>query len=588
MKTTTKQTIRFYLKHVKKHPWLMLFTFFGIFVGVATTLTFPFVIKEIIDLLTLGTENIDMSKVWFWFGILIVAYFVNMAGWRIGVYSICLFEPKVMENISNECFASIHKHSYNFFNNEFVGSLVKRAARMMRSFESFFDVIAFEMFGIAMHLLIGISVLFWVHPVFGAAMLTWSVIFILMNYFISRYKLKRYDIPCAKSDSEVTGYLADTVSNNVNVKLFSNRQYEKRGFGKVMKKWKKLSTDSWIFSAHVELAQNILILVTEVFMIYMAIVLWKDGTITVGTFVLIQTYLIEIFMSTWHFGRHLRRLYRSFADAAEMTEILHTPIEVEDLPGAKPLLITRGEIEIKNVDFAYDESDRKMGAEGVIKKLNLRVKPGERIALIGPSGGGKTTIVKLLLRLFDIKKGKILVDGQEIAEMTQDSVRKQIALVPQDPILFHRSLMENIRYGRLDASNEEVFAAAKMAHCDEFIRNMPKGYETLVGERGVKLSGGERQRVAIARAILSNAKILILDEATSSLDVHSEQLIQDALAQLTKNKTTIVIAHRLSTVKNVDRILVLEDGKVVEEGNHTSLMQAGGLYKSLWDVSGQR
>ncbi len=585
MKARTKQTIQFYWKHAKKHPWLMLLSYIGIFIGVGSSMAYPIIFSEIIDLLTLGVSAIDFSVVWFWFWMLVAAYTMSAFGWRLGVYSVCLFEPKVMERIANECFAEIHKHSYNFFNNEFVGSLVKRAGRMVRSFESFFDVITFEMTGIALHLVIGIVVLSWVHPIFGVAMITWAFVFLLVNYLISRYKLKKYDLPCAKSDSEVTAYLADSISNNINVKLFSNREYEKNEFGEVVKRWKKRSTASWMFSSHVEIFQSIWMGATELFMIYMAISLWREGSISIGSFVLIQTYLIEIFMSTWHFGRYIRRLYEAFADADEMTEILHTPIEVEDKAGAKPLLVTRGGIEMKNVDFAYTESDREMGAEGVINNLNLRIKPSERIALIGPSGGGKTTIVKLLLRLFDIQKGKILVDGQEIAKMTQDSVRKQIALVPQDPILFHRSLMENIRYGRLEASDEEVYAAAKMAHCDEFIKNMPKGYDTLVGERGVKLSGGERQRVAIARAILSNAKILILDEATSSLDVNSEKLIQEALAQLSKNKTTIVIAHRLSTVKNVDRILVLEDGKIVEEGNHTSLMKAGGLYKSLWDLS---
>ncbi|OGJ43526.1 hypothetical protein A3J23_04225 [Candidatus Peregrinibacteria bacterium RIFCSPLOWO2_02_FULL_48_14] len=254
-------------------------------------------------------------------------------------------------------------------------------------------------------------------------------------------------------------------------------------------------------------------------------------------------------------------------------------------------------MEFEKVSFSYMESlhngfsvarPRRVTEEdesSVLRHFSFHVKPGERVAFIGPSGGGKTTIVKLLLRLFDVDKGRILIDGQDISKVTQDSLRVQIALVPQDPVLFHRSLMENIRYGRLDASNEEVVAAAKLAHADEFIRRFPKGYETHVGERGVKLSGGERQRVAIARALLANTRILILDEATSSLDSESEKLIKDALKVLMRGKTVFVIAHRLSTIIDMDRILVLEKGRIVEEGSHADLVgKEGGLYKKLWDL----
>ena len=233
------------------------------------------------------------------------------------------------------------------------------------------------------------------------------------------------------------------------------------------------------------------------------------------------------------------------------------------------------------MSFGYESES------GVIQKFSFKLNPSEKVALIGPSGGGKSTLTKLMLRLFDVDKGKILIDGQDISKVTQDSLRGQIALVPQDPILFHRSLEENIRYGRLEASAEEIRAAAHLAHCHEFIEQMPKKYATVVGERGVKLSGGERQRIAIARAILANSKILILDEATSSLDSESEKLIQDALKNLMKNKTTFVIAHRLSTIVSMDRILVLEEGKIVEEGSHRVLIRnKGGLDRKLWELQG--
>jgi ATP-binding cassette subfamily B protein len=318
--------------------------------------------------------------------------------------------------------------------------------------------------------------------------------------------------------------------------------------------------------------------ILEFVVLFVSISLWKKGILTVGDFVMIQSYMFGLFFHIWDFGRILRKTYERLADAEEMVVILNTPIEVKDKKDAEKIEINSGKIEFKNVKFSYSKDD-------VIKGLSFVIKPSEKVALIGPSGGGKSTVVKLMLRLFDIDKGAILIDGQNSLGYTQDSLRAQIALVPQDPILFHRTLMENIRYGRRDASDKEVMAAAKLAHCNEFIASFKQGYQTFVGERGVKLSGGERQRVAIARAILSNARILILDEATSSLDSESEKLIQDALKNLMKNKTTLVIAHRLSTIVQMDRILVLKGGKIIEEGDHASLVsKKEGLYRKLWEL----
>ena len=278
-------------------------------------------------------------------------------------------------------------------------------------------------------------------------------------------------------------------------------------------------------------------------------------------------------------GKQVRSFYEALADSNEMTEILTTPHEVEDAPGAKLLKIKSGGIEFQNVNFKYEQ------AANVLQNFNLQIAPGERVALIGPSGGGKSTIVKLLMRFTDVQGGEILIDGQNIAKVTQDSLRQNISLVPQEPMLFHRTLMSNIRYGKPGASDEQVIEAAKLAHAHEFISKLPQGYKTFVGERGIKLSGGERQRVAIARAILKNAPILVLDEATSSLDSESEHFIQDALKNLMENKTVIVIAHRLSTIMQMDRIIVLENGKITEQGKHEELIKAKeGTYQKLWQI----
>jgi ATP-binding cassette subfamily B protein len=285
----------------------------------------------------------------------------------------------------------------------------------------------------------------------------------------------------------------------------------------------------------------------------------------------------------WGFTRLVRNVYQSYADSKEMVEILLLPHEIKDKPNAKELKVSKGEIKFENLVFNFNDTRK------VLNDINLTIKPGEKIALIGPSGAGKTTFVRLLLRLYSPTSGKILIDHTDISETTQESLKKNISMVPQDSILFHRTLAENIAYGKRGATKKEIEKAATLAHCNEFINpptgGLPDGFQTYVGERGIKLSGGERQRVAIARAILKNAPILVLDEATSSLDSHSEMLIQDALNNLMAGKTVIVIAHRLSTIQKMDRIIVVDSGKIIEEGSHQELLaKEYSLYKKLWEL----
>ncbi len=394
-----------------------------------------------------------------------------------------------------------------------------------------------------------------------------------------RYKLK-WDIKRADADSEVTGQLADSIVNNINIKLFNGYKFEEKRFKNRLKELSKLIIKSYNLGSIITGLQALLMIILEVGVFYIAVKLWQKGLVTIGDFVLLQAYIFTIFDSLWNIGRYIRRIYESLSDAEEMTEILTKPHEVKDNPSAKPLEVKKGEIVFQNVTFKYGLNTRY-----ILQNFNLKIKPQEKIALIGPSGGGKSTIVKLLFRFFDIEKGEILIDGQNIADVSQNSLRESISLVPQEPILFHRTLMENIRYGRRSATDEEVIRAAKLAHCHEFIMSFPDKYNTYVGERGVKLSGGERQRVAIARAILKNAPILVLDEATSSLDSESELLIQDALTNLMQGKTVIVIAHRLSTISKMDRIVVIENGQISEEGKHNELLKASqGTYQKLWQI----
>ncbi|MEK7076743.1 MAG: ABC transporter ATP-binding protein, partial [Patescibacteria group bacterium] len=397
-------------------------------------------------------------------------------------------------------------------------------------------------------------------------------------YWYSLFKLP-YDIKRAAADTLTTAQLADGITNNVNVKLFTNYEGEEKRFSGVTQAQFFLRKKSWDIGTWGDIVQGALMVAVEFAVIYLSVKGWQKGLLGVGDIALLQTYLFRMFDKLWSVGRNIRVVYEALADANEMTEILLSPHEVQDAPDARTLAVKKGEVSFNNVSFTYPNGI------SVFKDFNLRIAPGERVAFVGPSGGGKSTIVKLLLRFFDARGGEITIDGQNIAKVTQDSLREALAFVPQDPILFHRSLMENIRYAKPSAGDEEIIAAAKLAHAHEFISSFPGGYDTLVGERGVKLSGGERQRVAIARAILKDAPILVLDEATSSLDSESELHIQDALRKLMKGRTTLVVAHRLSTIMQMDRIIVVERGSIVEEGKHKELVKAKkGLYQKLWEI----
>jgi len=361
------------------------------------------------------------------------------------------------------------------------------------------------------------------------------------------------------------------------VMLFASASHEKNLLTKAANTVKMASQRVWYADDWIWAFMGLFMIGINVGLLVTSTILWGQHLLTIGDFVLVQSYLLGTFDRLFGINRELRRFYDALADAQEMVYILELPHEIKDLKNAKPLKISKAAIDFKNVKFQFSKRT-------VLDGLDFAIDGGQKVALVGPSGAGKSTITKLLLRFFDIKDGSVAVDGQDIAGVTQDSLRNAIAFVPQEPILFHRTLIENIRYGRRDATDEEVIEAAKKAHCHEFISQLPLKYETFVGERGIKLSGGERQRVAIARAILKNAPILVLDEATSSLDSESEALIQDALETLMQGKTVIVIAHRLSTIMKMDRIVVLENGKVVADGTHAELLAQEGLYKKLWSI----
>ncbi|HEY4500356.1 MAG TPA: ABC transporter ATP-binding protein [Candidatus Paceibacterota bacterium] len=487
-------------------------------------------------------------------------------------------QSKVMAKLKQNAFDYVMLHSYNFFSSNFTGSLVQKINRFSRAFERLSDTLYYQVIPLVVTAL-GAIIVTWIQARFISLIIfVWVIFFSLFNWLFSRWKVK-YDIASATADSRTTGFLSDSITNHNTVSSFTGYMFEVLGFKSVTDDQARKQRLTWDLSSIVDSVQVLLIFIVEFAVFYYAVHFWEQNVVTIGTFVLFQVYVIGLAHQLWGLSRIIRNIYESMADSQEMIEILSLPHEIRDVSHAKSIKVTRGEVEFKNVNFSFNPN------KPVLRDINLTIKSGEKLALIGPSGAGKTTIIRLILRLYNTSSGSILIDGTNIEKVIQESLREHISLVPQDPVLFHRSLMDNIRYGKRAASDEEVIHAAKLAHCDEFIENLSLKYETFVGERGIKLSGGERQRVAIARAILKDAPILILDEATSSLDSHSEALIQDALDTLMKGRTTIVIAHRLSTIRKMDRIIVIEEGIIREEGSHDDLVKTdGGLYKKLWNL----
>lgn len=578
-KVKATDTLRVYWNEARHYKMLLFFMVLSITAAKFIAMAVPLFYKKFFDTLAKTQPTPELAEQLL--GIIIVVLLLNLVGWlswRTNGFLYNFFQTRIITNITETAFAYLVKHSYGFFSNNFAGALTRRVRRLADAFERFADQILWSLYPLVIRIVSTTIILWTLNHVIALILLAWTIIFLLLNYFFAIWKLK-YDTALATKDSETTALLSDNISNHMNLLLFSGIPFEISQFKKVLNSLRKLMIFTWTMDGVVEAIQTFLMVVVEFLIFYFAIKYWQAGTLTIGTFVVVQAYLLGLINDLWDFGRNIRAIYRSFADADEMVKIMKSPHEIKDMPKAKVLVAEKGEIVFSKVDFSFNRTRK------ILKNFNLTIRPGEKVAIVGPSGAGKSTVIKLLFRFYDIDGGKILIDGQNISRVSQESLRVNLSLVPQDPILFHRTLIENIRYGRRDASDEEVYRAARLANCHQFIEDLPNGYETFVGERGIKLSGGERQRVAIARAILKNAPILVLDEATSSLDSQSESLIQDALDRLMEGKTTIVIAHRLSTIKMMDRIVVIEAGQVVEEGTHDELIRKPkSLYKKLWKL----
>lgn len=551
--------------------------FFAMLTLVVTIFVGPLIIAQLLSIIQHNQLH-DSKNLW----TLIALYSVSglwssVIGWRLVLYLVWTFETAMQRDLYAQCFSKLTNQTLFFHSNKFGGSLVSQTNKLVGAVESFWDTIIWSVLPLVVSLvgsIIVLSTLLWQYALF---LLIFSIVFSIVVYYGSKpmAKLTKKE---AKASNKLNGQLADVISNVLAVKSSGAEATEQKFFAKTVSSWRNSSLDVMRGFLKVSTIYSSINMVIKIGAIAFAVYAAQNDLVSVAPVYLIITYTGSVAHELWNMNGIMRNYNRIIGNANDMVEILQTPTTLIDKSDSK-LEVTSGEISMDKITFTHDEGQ----GDTLFHDFSLDIKPGEKIGLVGASGSGKTTLTKLLLRFADIDSGKITIDGQDISEVTQASLRAKIAYVPQEPLLFHRSVRENIAYGRPDATDAEIEEAAKKAGAYDFIVGLKDGFDTMVGERGIKLSGGQRQRVAIARAILKDAPILVLDEATSALDSESEALIQKSLETLMENRTSIVIAHRLSTIAKLDRIIVLKDGKIVEDGSHDELInKKRGVYAKLW------
>ncbi len=578
---THRQVLAFVWRYAREHLPMLLLMFLLLILRTGLELVQPFFYKEAVD--TVATHGAgDAAALRFASIMVLLGVGVALLGntlYQLSNHFLAWVETRVIKRAHADVFAHVQRLPMHFHVNAFAGATARKIGRGTDAVESILDHFWFNFLPLGFTALGFTVVLSLYAPLIGVAIIAGMAVYIPFSIGINLWHMRYYSW-ADRQDTRVTGSLVDAITGNATVKSFGAEDREKERHEEVLTEWQRRLWKTWGIGQVIGWLHNALLIAIECVLLLLALWLWYRGEFTAGGFIVVVFYIGRLWGYVRDIGREVRNYLKSVAHVQEMVSLYETPLDIADAEGAAPLTVTQGEIRFENVRFSYEQA-----VNPVFSDFTLTIAPGEKIALVGHSGGGKSTFVKLLLRLYDLDAGHILIDGQDIAHVTQESLRRSIALVPQDPILFHRSIAENIAYAKPGASPADIERVAKLAHAHEFIERLPKKYDTLVGERGVKLSGGERQRVAIARAMLADTPILILDEATSSLDSLSEKYIQEALASLMRGRTSIVIAHRLSTIKRVDRILVVAGGRIVEEGPHAALLKKkDGLYKHFYEL----
>lgn len=573
-----KTVFSFLWKYVKKLKFLFFILFTSIVISEFVYRLSFYYISKVVDLFSSNLERADIFKQAVFLVILAsVLSLVRALLLNSFIFIEARAVPTLRSIISKDLFEYAHKHSTAFFDEEMAGNVSGKIRTMVDSSISMYYLSSWGVLQFLASFVWTFVFMFKIDSGMALIMLVLMSISVIFLYYLTN-TLTPYAKKTAKALSESNGVLVDSITNASLVKSFGRFGFERRNFFKSLRKAAKVDKEETMKYAWVNLSQNVLKSVLEIVFFIIPIIYWYHGKISIGDFVMVQTLIFTVSAS-------YNRIMMLFSDTARRIgqiqdgiELLSKPYDITNSSNAKLLSTTAGDVVFENVLYHYKTS------KPLFENFNLRITQGEKVGIVGESGAGKSTLVKILSRYYDVQKGEIKIGSQNIKDVTLKSLRETISLIPQDPSLFNRTIMENIRYGNLGASDEEVFEAARKAYCHDFISALQQGYQSKVGDRGVMLSGGERQRVAIARAILKNSPILILDEATSALDSESEKYIQESLKVLMEGKTVIAIAHRLSTLREMDRIVVLDKGSIIEEGSHQSLLRKKGVYHNFYDM----
>jgi ATP-binding cassette, subfamily B, bacterial len=578
--TLPAQPLRFVFHYLSYYKWQLLAILLLELGQAACQILIPKAVQRLIDAATVLTHPASGSP---WTALAGPMKFFVLLNLGILVFSrasgsmVVLVGPSLRRQVRHSLYRYLQGHSQRYFMGNFAGSLANRIAEVSMGVNQSVWTVMFDFWPVTVTLAVALIVLAQVHTSLALVLGIWSAGYVTVSYVLAT-RCREYAKSFAAARSAVSGKIVDAVSNVMNSKLFARMEHERGYLSLYLDDEVKMARRTYWFMERMRWFQFIATLSLQVGIIAYAARLWMDRGISVGSFAMVASLLLLVINDVRNLSRRFLEFFEYIGNVTDGVGVIIRPHEIMDSPEARDLVVTKGEIRFENVHFEY------AGGMEVFRGLDLTIRPGERVGLVGFSGSGKSTFLNLILRLYDIQKGRILIDGQNVCDVSQDSLRSAISMISQDPMLFHRSLLDNVRYGSLDATDIEVQDAARRAHAHDFIVALPEGYNSLVGERGVRLSGGQRQRIAIARAILKNAPIFFMDEATSSLDSVTERHIQDSIEDLMRGRTAIVIAHRLSTIAHLDRVVVFHHGHVVEDGSHQELLARNGHYARMWSM----